>query len=185
MAGLGRRFVARPASERFDERACPEPTTGCWLWTGYLNADGYGLFYFGSQQMKAPRAAWLLFRGEIPDGLSVLHHCDTPACVNPAHLFVGTHQDNMTDRGRKGRAACGDRSGPRLHPEARAIGTRNANAKLDPAAVTELRRLAAEGSNHCAIARRLGVSPRTVRAVLDGRTWRHVPLREEGVSCAS
>ncbi len=77
--------------------------TGCWLWTGCKDDKGYGLFKLAGRMWKAQRVAWML-GADDPGPLMVLHHCDTPACVNyEAHLFLGTHSDNMKDCAKKGR----------------------------------------------------------------------------------
>lgn len=82
-------------------------TTGdCWTWTGRLNEHGYGQTPFTSAgTRKAHRVSWMIHNGAIADGLCVCHRCDTPSCVNPAHLFLGTHLDNMRDMASKGRGA--------------------------------------------------------------------------------
>ncbi len=86
---------------RFDVKV--QKTSGCWLWTGSLT-KGYGHFRVHGQLMYAHRFAWEREHGrKIPDGLLVLHECDTPACVRPSHLFVGTQSDNMRDMVAKGR----------------------------------------------------------------------------------
>lgn len=76
---------------------------GCWLWQGPMARKGYGRFYFTKGKVLAHRAAWELTFGIIPEGLHVCHHCDTPLCVRPDHLFLGTRSDNMTDAYKKGR----------------------------------------------------------------------------------
>lgn len=86
---------------RFFKNVSPEPNTGCWLWAG---AGGqYGSFSLDGETMGAHRAAYILAKGPIPDGLCVMHKCDVPGCVNPAHLMVGTHADNTADSKAKGR----------------------------------------------------------------------------------
>lgn len=80
-------------------------TSSCWEWM--LSPCGkYGFFYIGyGLYLYAHRVAWEFYRGPIPQGLHVLHHCDNPICINPEHLFVGTLQDNATDMVNKGRHA--------------------------------------------------------------------------------
>lgn len=90
--------------EEFSERWTPEPFSGCWLWTRSANNRGYGEVYpKGKGKTLAHRYSWLIYRGEIPANMCVLHRCDTPACVNPAHLFLGSKTDNIRDAVAKGR----------------------------------------------------------------------------------
>lgn len=94
----------RSEQERFYDFALPEPNSGCWLWIGALYGSGYGVFNTSDDRtMHAHRYSWMLHRGEIPDGLIVCHKCDVRCCVNPEHLFVGTHSDNANDMHAKGR----------------------------------------------------------------------------------
>lgn len=80
-----------------------DKTTLCWNFNGAINATGYGVFRYGGKVQLAHRASYIISCGEIPDGLHVLHRCDNPLCVNPSHLFLGTHLDNMKDMSNKGR----------------------------------------------------------------------------------
>lgn len=81
------------------------PSGSCWLWTASANFRGYGWFRVDGKTVKSHRMSWAIHHGPIPRGLYVLHSCDTPACVNPAHLRLGTHQDNMRDKVQRPREA--------------------------------------------------------------------------------
>ncbi len=90
---------------RFDSKWTPEPLSGCWLWTGSeRNDDGYGELWVNGRMRRAHRIAFELYKSPIPNGMMVLHSCDTPLCVNPAHLFLGTNSDNIKDSYAKGRS---------------------------------------------------------------------------------
>lgn len=88
---------------RFDNKVAPEPNTGCWLWYGGTNEHGYGIFFADGRFQKAHRLAYRWAHGDFDQSLDVLHSCDNPACVNPDHLRLGTHADNMRDMARRGR----------------------------------------------------------------------------------
>jgi HNH endonuclease/NUMOD3 motif len=90
---------------------------GCWIWTLYCSPGGYGESSLILGEYRMHRAAYRAFKGDIPKGLYILHKCDTPPCINPDHLFPGTHQDNAADRQRKGRTAQGENHGSRTQPE--------------------------------------------------------------------
>jgi hypothetical protein len=93
-----------PLAERLEKYSIPEPNSGCLLWFGG-QALGYGLLKKeGTRKMvKAHRVAWELDNGPVPEGLFVLHRCDTRCCINTDHLFLGTLSDNMRDCVAKGR----------------------------------------------------------------------------------
>ena len=94
----------RPIADRIKERVTVSDR-GCWLWNGPIFKDGYGCIGIKrTGPQRAHRVSYAKFVGPIPNGLWVLHRCDTPACVNPEHLFLGTAYDNAIDREGKGRA---------------------------------------------------------------------------------
>jgi hypothetical protein len=93
--------------EKFDKKWEPVPFSGCWLWTDSCHRSGYGQLFVRSRtnrfakNVRAHRLSWELHNGEIPEGQYVLHKCDVRSCVNPDHLFLGTHEENMIDMCRK------------------------------------------------------------------------------------
>jgi hypothetical protein len=133
-------------------------TGSCWEWTATKDPGGYGRFAVRRKLHGAHRIAYELTYGPIPDGLLVCHRCDNRSCVNPAHLFLGTDQDNTDDCIAKGRIAVGEQRG----------------AKLTAVQVRLIRELAASGVAHRALGRQFGVASQTIDALIARRTWRHV-----------
>jgi hypothetical protein len=116
----------------------------------------------------------MLVRGSIPKGMKVLHHCDNPRCVRFSHLFLGTQKDNIDDMFAKGRnrAASGDGSPRRLHPESY-CGERNSSARLTQKAVQQIRRLYGRHSMP-QLAEQFSVSTQSIWAIVHRKTWSHV-----------
>jgi hypothetical protein len=153
-----------------------DKTSACWLWTLKPENDGYGrLRVAPGRRIRVHRLAWELTRGPIPDGMRVCHTCDTPLCVNPAHLWLGTDADNAADRSAKGRSATGERNASVLYPERLPRGDAHHNAKLTAAAVREMRCMHDAGeASQAALAERFGVSRTQVSLIVRRVAWRHV-----------
>lgn len=90
----------------------PDDPDACWIWQGATTTKGYGVTRFNGKNIGAHRMAWILAHGPIPEGRYVCHSCDTPACVNPEHLWLGSAQSNNEDAWAKGRA-----QGPKTDPK--------------------------------------------------------------------
>ncbi len=146
--------------QRFIMRLAGHPSPeNCWLWSGSTSTDGYGQTVLRQKVQRAHRAAYEMFVGKIPQGLWVLHRCDTPLCCNPAHLFLGTCQDNVTDMIQKGR-----KNAPR--------GERNGRAKLTWGQVSVIReRNKKNGESACVIARELGMARSNIEDIIRCTKW--------------
>lgn len=153
--GIGRRFWGKV-----------DVTPGCWLWTSCKTTSGYGRFKLRDGTMvRAHRYAWMLCGGEDPGPLFVCHRCDVRHCVNPAHLFLGTTEDNMADMVSKGRSPSGPRK-PR-GPSPR---------KLTVDVVRAMRALRSSRMTYAAIGTRFGVTPTAARNAVLGIMRYPVPI---------
>lgn len=149
----------------FFDRVYPEPMSGCWLWIGRTNHDGYGSLHkedneFGTY--TAHRYSFLIHKGEIPYGLSVLHSCDVRCCVNPGHLSLGTQTENIADMDRKKRRN-------------NAKGELQGFSKITEKQAIEIKTLYSTGNyRQKDIAEMFGVNRSVVSCIANGRTWTHV-----------
>jgi hypothetical protein len=148
-------------------------TSGCWLWKGGKDKDGYGFFWFNGKNRRAPAMALFLLCGvRLPKRVFALHSCDTPSCVNPDHLFQGNQKANIQDAMRKGRRL-------RVIPPL-LRGEKNNHAKLTEAQVSEMRRIYAEGrTTKRELAQKYEVSLSNVKYIIAGRTWAWLGARRE------
>ncbi len=144
---------------------------GCWEWERYINRHGYGRY--GDKGVLAHRAIYQAFVGDIPNGMNVCHHCDTPACVRPSHLFLGTQADNTADCIAKGRHCHGDRHYTK-HRDMK--GENSYGATLTTEDVLEIRRQleSAYRGLQSSLARQYGVTPQTICDIAKRRSWTHV-----------
>lgn len=161
----GRRYCSRSCylsltgQERFAAALlCGPHERGCWIWMGKRHRSGYGEVFINGKGILCHRYAWKQTYGHIPHGLFVCHHCDTPSCVNPTHLFLGTARDNTQDRDRKERTAKGEKSG---------------TAKLTSTQVLDMRALKGTVSNK-KIAILFSIHLSTVEKILGRKTWKHI-----------
>lgn len=165
----------------------PHMDSPCWEWTGGKNGR-YGRFTFNYQSVPVHRLSMTL-AGRDPTGLLVCHRCDNPICVNPDHLFLGTHTDNMADKVAKGRQAKGDNTAWRLYPERCPRGPRppgsksyggkpgeaNNGARLTEAQVIFLRADHARGDiSTASLAKKYGIDKSTVLRIVRRQTWLHI-----------
>ena len=153
--------------ERFESKVEKGEPGKCWIWHGtrsgprWKNSSipGYGKFQLGGKSQSAHRVAFCLYHHEIPHGLHVLHKCDNPLCVNPDHLFLGSHIDNMADKHAKGREV--------LPPS----GELHHKAKL---AEFEVRSIRKSPYPKQYLAQTYGVSVCTINDIQKRRSWRHI-----------
>jgi hypothetical protein len=152
----------KTAQQLLTEHVNKNAENGCWEWTGARN-KGYGSVEYLGKPWKAHRLSYLYHYGKIPDGMHVLHKCDNPSCVNPKHLFLGTHQDNMDDMNSK-------------HRNKPHKGEDNGRAKLTRIDVIRLRLMYQSGVRRKDIAKEFKINLSQVRKVATGIHWTTVPL---------
>lgn len=149
-------------SQRMDKHTNKDNLDGCWIWTAHATLQGYGQIRVDGKTLKAHRVAWSLVNGQIPDSMMVLHHCDNPSCVNPAHLHLGTLADNNRERCERGRSFI-------------PLGETNAASKLIEPQVLEIRECYANGGiTQRELAKRYGVCKSLISAIVNRRNWIHI-----------
>lgn len=151
--------------QRFADKYIPEPNSGCWLWLGNTNENGYGIIDIKIKGFRkvvgAHRISYEIHKGEVPSDLNVCHVCDTPACVNPDHLFLGTDMDNHLDAVRKGRVK-------KITPM---LGAAHARALLSEDDILGIR-LSNESLK--VLSERYNISQPSISSIRTGRSWKSV-----------
>lgn len=169
--------IPKTNRERFEAYVSPEPMSGCHLWSGAASKAGYGNFSWrcDSGHFKtthAHRISYLLENGTLPSDKVICHKCHNKLCVNPAHLYAGTQQDNINDELARGTHV--SQSGRRAYGEAAG------NSKLKNHQPAEIRRMHADGQRIAIIAKEYGVSLATIYAVVQNKIW-----KEDKLSCVT
>lgn len=157
--------VARSLAERLWEKTANGP--GCWMWLGAVT-NRYGILRDADGRgRRTHRVAWEVTNGPIPPGMYVCHRCDTPLCVRPDHLFLGTSQDNHADMVAKGR-----------HRVSPLPGCSNPRSKLRPDQVRRIRDRLRAGESAPSIARDFPVCTSVVQMIRSGKHYSSVPDNE-------
>lgn len=137
---------------------------GCWEWIGCKNSDGYGSFKINNKTYSSHRVSYALFIGDIPDRMLVCHSCDNPNCVNPAHLWLGTNKDNVTDMYNKGRQS---------HVGA-PKGENHWSHKLTEQKIYQIHKMIEQGHAQRKIAKMFEISESTVSYIKSNLRWKHI-----------
>lgn len=184
--------------ERIWSRITPAGEDECWSWSGNTDKDGYPQITvrYGKQRRRNFRVHRYLLEENLGrslyPGFGALHACDRPGCVNPAHLFEGTSQENVADKVRKNRQARNPKTDIRWQhaqrPELQVRGESHPRARLTSEQVGEIIRLRREEDwTQVKLASHFQVSRRAIRAILDGKNWKHLdfdpPELEAGQEC--
>lgn len=157
--------------ERIDQYAVSVLPSGCLIWLGHADAEGYGIAFMtredGGKNRRVHRLTYEDRFGAIPPGMMVCHRCDIPSCINPDHLFLGSADENSRDKVRKGRAIPGPRDNSK---------SRNPNCKLSPESVESIRArhvFGARSGPNCtaALAREFSVNRTQIQKIARGQQW--------------
>ena len=146
----------------FQERIQTVPWSGCWIWMGWLDENGYGKLRVSpnTKRIRAHRWSYQLHKGPIPNGKFICHTCDTRSCVNPDHLYVGTAKENNLDRKRRNRGG-----------QLKISGELSKVRKLTKEQVLEIRNLTGSLSS---IAKKFGVGTSQIHRIKTNQHWRTI-----------
>lgn len=144
--------------ERFWEKVAVGSNEDCWPWLAALTHDNYGRFSVDGGQVMSHRMAWILTNGKLEPNICVCHSCDNPPCCNPAHLWLGRHQDNQRDMAHKKRRS----------------GTINGRSILKETDIPRIISLRENGLTYTDIAKKYAVSKHTIGRIIRGEGWTHI-----------
>lgn len=145
-------------SARIESHIERDPNSGCWLWSAGVDKNGYGKTAIDGWHMRAHRASFLIANGFLPPHLEVCHSCDTPACINPSHLWLGTNAQNQGDAAIKGRRK----------------GSKNKNARIVESDTIEIRARCDAGENPKIVCKDYGISWSQIYRIWRKEFWQHV-----------
>jgi hypothetical protein len=172
--------MTKSAQQRFDEKYVIADS-GCWLWQAAKNNRGYGVIGYGggNKIVLAHRLSWMLYRGDVPTGLWVLHKCDIRDCVNPEHLYLGTIKDNARDHMQRGRPYCFQlRKNMTPQDEQKRVQNLRRGSKHHRAGakINELiaRLIFIANGPQREIANKFGLCQQEISKIKTLKTWRHV-----------
>lgn len=149
--------------DRFWKYVDKNGENGCWVWTGTLDVNKYGVYSINHILYKAHRASYFFKHGFIDEKLSCCHTCDNPSCVNPDHLWMGTQAENTKDRDRKGRTRTGH-----------LYGDDNPGAKLTSDEVLAIREMRANGAKIPELSKMFGVCKSKIYQIIKRQCWKHI-----------
>ncbi len=145
--------------ERFYDSYEPVPESGCWIWTKSCDRNGYGTIHWNKDKLSAHRFSYEITNGKIEDGMFVCHKCDTPSCINPNHLFLGSAIENFEDMWKKGRQA---------------KGIKSARSKLTAQEVRDIIHLNPKHGDGKKLCDKFGVHYSTIGRIRRRSSWKHI-----------
>lgn len=151
-------IIRTKTKEMVERLSMPVPECGCWIWMGNEGPGGYGRVACAGKRIRAHRFSWEVYNGPIPEGVHVLHKCDTPLCVNPDHLFLGTIKDNSRD----------------MHVKGRAPNKKGINHPMVKLTEKEVRSIRLSSLPYREISSEFGVALSAISRIKSGKRWGHV-----------